>query len=74
MLISAIMPTYNRRHLVPLALHCFLAQDWPEKELLVVDDGPDVLQDLFAGIPGVRYVRLPVGAPRQARGWACWGD
>jgi len=68
-LVSCIMPTHNRREMVPIALRSYLAQDWPEKELVVVDDGPDVLWDLFAGRPGVHYVRLAgrrrIGAKRN---------
>lgn len=67
MLVSAIMPTADRRHLLPLAIACFAAQDWPEKELIVIDDGKDCVADLFAGIAGVTYLtlcghRLSIGA------------
>ena len=58
-LVSCIMPTRNRRAFVPLALHNFLAQDYPNKELVVIDDGTDPVADLVAGAPGVRYFRLP---------------
>lgn len=58
MLISCIMPIANRRNLVPLAIHAYLSQDWPEKELIVIDDGEDVLEDVFTGITGVLYHRL----------------
>jgi glycosyltransferase involved in cell wall biosynthesis len=57
-LVSCIMPTYNRRPFVPLALRTFRAQDYPNKELLVIDDGTDPVGDLVEGEPGVRYVRL----------------
>ena len=58
MLVSALMPTANRRALAPLALGSFAAQDWPEKELIVVDDGEDSIWDLCSQIDGVRYIRL----------------
>ena len=58
-LISCIMPTYNRRPFLPLALQGFLAQDYPNKELLVLDDGPDPVADLAEGLPRVQYFRLP---------------
>jgi glycosyltransferase involved in cell wall biosynthesis len=68
-LVSCIMPTYNRRSFVPLALAAFDAQDYPHKELLVIDDGSDRIGDLVAGRPGVRYVRLDrrasIGAKRN---------
>jgi glycosyltransferase involved in cell wall biosynthesis len=39
MLISAIMPTHDRPQWLPMAIKCFLDQTWPEKELLILDDG-----------------------------------
>jgi glycosyltransferase involved in cell wall biosynthesis len=56
-LVSCIMPTFNRRHLIPASLACYLSQDWESKELVVVDDGTDCVKDLFETIPGVRYFR-----------------
>lgn len=68
-LISCIMPTFNRRPFLPLALESFLAQDYPKKELLLVDDGSDAVSDLAQGLETVRYVRLPrrhsIGAKRN---------
>lgn len=54
-LVSAIMPTANRRHLLPLALASFLGQDWPNKELIVIDDGCDPVEDICGDQHGVRY-------------------
>lgn len=46
-LISCIMPTWNRRRFVPLALRYFLRQDYAGPlELLVIDDGDDPVGDL----------------------------
>jgi glycosyltransferase involved in cell wall biosynthesis len=56
-LVSCIMPTFNRRHLIPASLACYAAQDWQDKELVVVDDGTDCVQDLFDAVPNCRYVR-----------------
>jgi hypothetical protein len=68
-LVSCIMPTYNRRTFVPLALAGFEAQDYPNKELLIVDDGSDPIGDLVEGRPGVRYFHLgrrtSIGAKRN---------
>jgi hypothetical protein len=44
--ISCLMPTADRRAFVPLAIRYFLAQDYPEKELIIVDDGADSVADL----------------------------
>ncbi|WP_164018275.1 glycosyltransferase [Pyxidicoccus trucidator] len=56
--VSCIMPTYNRRRFVPLAVRWFLAQDWPDRELIVVDDGNEPCGDLLPEDPRIRYVRL----------------
>jgi O-antigen biosynthesis protein len=58
-LVTCIMPTYNRRPLVPLALRHFSSQDYPNKELVIVDDGTDPVGDLAADLPDVRYIRVP---------------
>lgn len=68
-LISCIMPTYNRRPFLPIALRCFLEQDYPNKELIVIDDGEDRVSDLTENLPSVRYFALPsrlsIGAKRN---------
>ena len=66
-LISCIMPTRGRRLFVPQAIRCFLRQDYPRKELLVVDDGDDRVQDLIPADPAVRYVALPQRASLGAK-------
>jgi glycosyltransferase involved in cell wall biosynthesis len=71
-LISCIMPTYNRRALAALALQSFLSQDYPHRELIVVDDGEDAIGDLFSNASGVKYFRLPARRPLGAkRNFAC---
>ncbi|HEX8112711.1 MAG TPA: glycosyltransferase family 2 protein [Kofleriaceae bacterium] len=63
------MPTADRPAFIPLSVRSFLAQDWPNRELLVIDDGRDAVGDLVAGVPGVRYLRLSrrasIGAKRN---------
>jgi ADP-heptose:LPS heptosyltransferase/glycosyltransferase involved in cell wall biosynthesis len=84
-LLSCIMPTADRRRFVPGAIRCFLAQDYAEKELVIVDDGADPVADLIPDDPRVRYLRAetrrPVGAKRnfacrEARGQVLvhWDD
>src|SRR5262249_52104675 len=46
-LVSCIMPTFNRRQYVTEALRSFQQQDYPNRELIVVDDGSDAIQDLI---------------------------
>jgi hypothetical protein len=64
------MPTHNRRRFVPLAIGYFQRQDYPHKELIIVDDGTDPVDDLVPRQDQrVRYIRLPgrmsVGAKRN---------
>jgi GT2 family glycosyltransferase len=51
------MPTANRRKFVPLAITYFLAQDYPQKELLILDDGEDCVADLIPKDERIHYVR-----------------
>jgi glycosyltransferase involved in cell wall biosynthesis len=51
------MPTAGRRAFVPHAIRYFLRQDYPNCELVVVDDGADPSDDLLPPDPRVRYVR-----------------
>jgi hypothetical protein len=76
-LVSCIMPTCDRRRFVGRAVRYFLEQDYPSRELVVVDDGADCVEDLIPADPRIRYIRLPerrtIGAKRnlaceQARG------
>ena len=67
-LVSCIMPTYERRRYVPQALQSFLQQDYPNRELIIVDDGRDAIGDLTAGLANVRYFhvkRTSIGAKRN---------
>jgi glycosyltransferase involved in cell wall biosynthesis len=57
-LISCIMPTHNRRFFIPQAIRCFLAQDYPNKELVVLDDGDDPICDLLPDRSEIRYKRI----------------
>ncbi len=54
--VSCIMPTGNRRRFVALACEYFLRQDYPNRELVVVDDGRDRVGDLVPSDPRVRYI------------------
>ena len=59
MLVSCIMPTHNRRGLIRVALKSYLSQDWPDKELVVVDDGTDMVKDLINKlVPDAVYIYL----------------
>jgi ADP-heptose:LPS heptosyltransferase len=66
-LVSCIMPTANRRSIVPHAVNNFLSQDYPDCELVIVDDGDDAVGDLIPDNPRVRYVRLDAGLTLGAK-------
>ena len=57
-LVSCVMPTHDRRGFVPLAIRYFLRQDYPDAELVIVNDGTDAVADLVPQHPAVRYHRL----------------
>jgi len=57
-LVSCIMPTANRRPWVPSAIEYFCRQDYPNRELVVLDDGDDAVADLIPNDPRVRYASL----------------
>jgi glycosyltransferase involved in cell wall biosynthesis len=61
-LVSCIMPTFNRRRFVPAAIAHFRRQDWPDKELVVIDDGADSVRDLVPDDPRIVYIRLDTRA------------
>ena len=59
------MPTADRRRFVPEAIRLFLAQDYAAKELIILDDGADVVKDLVPDDPRIRYLR---GTRRESVG------
>jgi len=71
-LVTAIMPTADRRAFVPQAIRCFLDQDYAPRELLVIDDGADAIADLVPVDERIRYVKLdaPLALGRK-RNHAC---
>jgi glycosyltransferase involved in cell wall biosynthesis len=84
-LVSCVMPTRNRADFALQAVRLFQRQDYPERELIVVDDGDDALESRLPRDPRIRYVRAPrgesIGAKRNracalARGafLAQWDD
>jgi glycosyltransferase involved in cell wall biosynthesis len=77
-LVSCVMPTFDRRAFVPRAIELFERQDYPERELLIVDDGQDAVRDLIPDDPRYRYLRLDrrasIGAKRNIACEAAAGD
>lgn len=77
-LVSCVMPTADRRVFVPQAIRYFQAQDYKNKELVIVDDGNESAADLVPADPTIRYIRLtgrrPLGSKRNECVEACRGD
>lgn len=57
-MISCVMPTADRGPFVRQALRAFAAQTYPDRELIVVDDGESSVASLCRNTPGVRHIRL----------------
>jgi glycosyltransferase involved in cell wall biosynthesis/predicted O-methyltransferase YrrM len=72
------MPTRDRRDFVPQAIRYFLAQDYAESELVILDDGEESVADLVPNDPRLRYHRLSgkrtLGAKRNECVEASRGD
>jgi O-antigen biosynthesis protein len=68
-LVSCIMPTRNRQHFLSLALSLFLGQDYPNKELVIIDDSSKPSECEMLRAPGIRYIHsrrpLTIGAKRN---------
>ena len=56
--VTCVMLTRDRRPFVRLAIRHFERQDYPARELLVLDDGDDPVGDLVPPDTHIRYVRL----------------
>ncbi len=68
--VSCLMPTYNRRPFVAKAIRYYQQQDYPDRELLILDDGEDRVADLVpTEDTSIRYLRLDeratIGRKRQ---------
>lgn len=56
-MVTAIMPTANRHEFAREAIWSFHRQTWPNKELVIVDDGIEALNPEYS--QHVRYFRFP---------------
>lgn len=45
--VSCLMPTKNRRQFIPSAAKMWQAQDYPNRELIIIEDGDDNVSDLI---------------------------
>ena len=55
--VSICTPTFNRRPFIPYMIKCFTLQTYPKErmEWIIIDDGTDLISDLIAHIPQVKY-------------------
>jgi glycosyltransferase involved in cell wall biosynthesis len=67
-LVSCLMVTRDRARLARRAIRCFAEQSWPNRELLILDDGTEDYAGIlepYAGTLQIRYHRLePKGGLR----------
>lgn len=77
-LVSCLCLTYARPQLLREAVWCFLQQDYPHKELVVVNDHPEPIA-MEREYPGVRLLNLPerlpnLGQKRNLSVQEAWGE
>jgi GT2 family glycosyltransferase len=71
-LVSVVVPTFNRAHLIGRTLDSVLGQTYDRVEVVVVDDGStdatgDTIARAYGGDARVRYFRKENGGPASAR-------
>lgn len=54
-LVSCIMPTANREKYIPFAITYFLQQNYPNKELVIIDDSQRPIEKLIPPHPAIKY-------------------
>ncbi|MCX2763691.1 glycosyltransferase [Aquimarina muelleri] len=68
-LVSCIMPTYNRSEFIKYAIHQFLEQNYPNKELIILDDSEKTIASLIPDNFQIKYVylqeKLDIGSKRN---------
>lgn len=61
-MVSVVIPTYNRAHLIEESIYSVLNQTYKDLELIIVDDGStDNTEEIVRAIPDprIRYYKLP---------------
>ena len=67
-LVSVVIPCYNHGHYLGAAIESVLAQSYPYREIIVVDDGStDGTEGVCRAYDGVRYIRADRVGPSVAR-------
>ena len=62
-LVSCVLVTRDRPAFFRHALTYYSSQDYPNKEIVVVDDGAAPVEALCAGVPNLTYIRLSASTP-----------
>ena len=71
-LVTCIMPTANRPEFIVSAVGFFLEQDYPNAELVIIDDGSRSYASLIPPTPKIRYFYTkPLGTIGRKRNFAC---
>jgi glycosyltransferase involved in cell wall biosynthesis len=67
-LVSIIIPTYNREHILKDAINSALKQTYSNKQIIVVDDGSiDGTRDVVNQFKGIKYIYQENGGQGKAR-------
>lgn len=66
--VSVCTPTFNRRPFIEAMIACFNSQDYPRErmEWIIVDDGSDLVEDMVAQHPNVKYFKYD---KKMTLGW-----
>ena len=58
--VSCLMVTANRKHLMKRSIACFNHQSYDHKELVIIDDGEQDLEDVLKRVPAaeLNYIKL----------------
>jgi len=72
-LVTCITPTANRQKFLPIAIKYFLDQDYPNAEMVIIDDGLQSCSTLIPSNPKIRYFYYPekLGTVGVKRNIAC---
>ena len=78
--VSICTPTFNRRPFIPYLIECVALQTYDKSriEWIIIDDGSDKIEDLFANVPYVKYYKydeqMTLGRKRNVMHEMCSGD
>jgi len=71
-LVSCVMPTADRQKYIGVAIKCFQEQTYPDRELIILDDGKVSAEGLIPIDPLIRYYRYALfSSLGQKRNAAC---